>query len=58
VVALPPDVTPLIPANEKELTAEELRKSKDVQLLRALDLFQKNNGKEKALPSSQREAFE
>ncbi len=58
LVALPPDVTPLIPANEKELTAEELRKSKDVQLLRALDLFQKNNGKEKALPSSQREAFE
>ena len=58
VVALPPDVTPLIPANEKELTAEELRKSKDIQLLRALDLFQKNKGKEKALPSSQSEAFE
>ena len=45
VVPLPPDVTPLIPANEKELTAEELRKSQDVQLLRALDLFQKNNEK-------------
>jgi carboxyl-terminal processing protease len=50
VVALPPEVTPLIPTTEKELTAEELRKSKDVQLLRALDLLQKNNRKEKVLP--------
>ena len=45
VVSLPPDATPLIPANEKELTAEELHKSKDVQLLRALDLLEKNHGK-------------
>jgi len=56
LVALPPDVTPLIPANEKELTAEELRKSQDVQLLQALDLLQRNNGKEKVLSPSQREA--
>ena len=56
VVPLPPDVTPLIPTMEKELTAEELRKSKDIQLLRALDLLQKNDGKERAL-SSEREAF-
>ncbi len=39
VVPLPPDVTPLIPAQEEGLTAEEFRKSKDVQLLRALDLL-------------------
>jgi hypothetical protein len=58
VVSLPPEATPLIPSAEKDLTAEELRKSKDVQLLRALDLLQKNNGKEKALPSSSSQAFE
>jgi len=46
VVALPPEVILLIPSAEKELTAEELRKSKDVQLLRAMDLLQKNNGRE------------
>lgn len=45
VVSLPPDATPIIPTTEKELTAEELHKSKDVQLLRALDLLEKNNGK-------------
>ncbi len=44
VVTLSPDVTPLIPANEKELTAEELRNSKDVQLLRALDLLPQEIG--------------
>ncbi len=43
VVPLPPDVTPLIPTTEEGLTAEELRKSKDVQLLRALDLLQSEN---------------
>jgi len=58
VVPLPPDVTPLIPTIEKELTAEEFRKSQDVQLLRALDLLQKNNGMEKTLSSSVGEAFE
>ncbi len=47
VVALPPEVTPLIPTIEEGLTAEELRETKDVQLLKALDLLQKNNGKEK-----------
>ncbi|HUL29727.1 MAG TPA: S41 family peptidase [Thermodesulfobacteriota bacterium] len=38
-VPLPPEVTPLLPATEKELTAEELKESGDVQLLRALDLL-------------------
>jgi carboxyl-terminal processing protease len=44
VVRLPPEVIPLIPANEKGLTAEELRESKDVQLLRALDLLVREKG--------------
>ena len=41
VVPLPPEVTPLIPTNEEGLTDEEFRKSKDAQLLRALDLLLK-----------------
>jgi carboxyl-terminal processing protease len=36
VVALPADVTPLLPAEEKDLTAAQLRSSTDQQLLRAL----------------------
>ncbi len=43
-VSLPPEVTPLIPTNEKGLTAEELRNSKDTQLLRALDLLLHEKG--------------
>jgi len=43
-VPLPPEVTPLIPTNEKGLTAEELWNSKDVQLLRALDLLLREKG--------------
>jgi carboxyl-terminal processing protease len=39
VVPLPAEVTPLIPASEKGLTAEELQNSQDVQLLRALRLL-------------------
>lgn len=39
VVPLPAEVTPLIPASEKGLTAEELQNSRDVQLLRALHLL-------------------
>jgi carboxyl-terminal processing protease len=39
VVPLPPEVTPLSPVTERELTAEKLRESGDVQLLRALDLL-------------------
>jgi carboxyl-terminal processing protease len=39
VVSLPPEITPLIPVTERELTAEKLRKSGDVQLLRALELL-------------------
>lgn len=44
VVALPPDVIPLIPVTEREMTAKELRQSQDVQLLRALDLLIKKEG--------------
>ena len=39
IVSLPPDVTPLLPMTERELTAGKLRESGDVQLLRALDLL-------------------
>jgi carboxyl-terminal processing protease len=39
VVSLPPEVTPLLPVTEGELTAEKLKDSGDVQLLRALDLL-------------------
>ena len=39
LISLPPEVTPLSPVTERELTPEELRKSGDVQLLRALDLL-------------------
>jgi carboxyl-terminal processing protease len=38
-VSLPPNATPLFPQAEKGMTEEELRASKDEQLLRALDLF-------------------
>jgi carboxyl-terminal processing protease len=38
-VLLPPEVRPLFPEAEKEMTAAELRQSKDTQLLRALDLL-------------------
>jgi carboxyl-terminal processing protease len=39
VVSLPPELTPLLPVTEGELTAEKLKDSGDVQLLRALDLL-------------------
>jgi carboxyl-terminal processing protease len=39
VVSLPPEVSPLLPEKERGMTAEELRASGDVQLLRALDLL-------------------
>lgn len=39
VVSLPPEVISLIPATEKGLTVEELKQSKDIQLLRALQLL-------------------
>ena len=38
-VPLPPDVRPLFPEEEKGMKAEEVRESKDAQLLRALDLL-------------------
>jgi carboxyl-terminal processing protease len=43
IVNLPPEATPLLPVTERELTAEELRQSQDVQLLRALDLLLREN---------------
>jgi carboxyl-terminal processing protease len=39
VIPLPPEATLLLPATERELTAEKLRESGDVQLLRGLDLL-------------------
>jgi carboxyl-terminal processing protease len=44
VVHLPPEVTPLLPVTERELTAEKLRESQDTQLLRALDLLLQEKG--------------
>jgi carboxyl-terminal processing protease len=44
VVPLPPEVTPLLPVTERELTAEKLKESGDVQLLRALDLLLQEKG--------------
>jgi carboxyl-terminal processing protease len=38
-VSLSPEITPLLPMTEGELTAQKLRESGDVQLLRALDLL-------------------
>jgi carboxyl-terminal processing protease len=38
-VPLPPGVTPLVPATERELTAEKLQESGDLQLLRGLELL-------------------
>jgi carboxyl-terminal processing protease len=49
IVALPPEATPLSPAIEREITAQKLRESGDVQLLRALDLLLQETG-QKALP--------
>ncbi len=43
-VNLPPEATPLLPVTERELTAEELRQSQDVQLLRALDMLSQEKG--------------
>lgn len=39
VVSLPPDVMPLAPEREKDMTAAELKASGDEQLLRALNLL-------------------
>jgi len=41
VVALAPDVDPLLPETERDLTAAQLRSSGDAQLLRALALLSK-----------------
>jgi carboxyl-terminal processing protease len=44
-VALPADVTPLLPVAGQGMTTAELRASKDEQLLRALDLLQERLGR-------------
>jgi carboxyl-terminal processing protease len=44
IIPLPPEVTPLLPVTESELTAERLRESGDAQLLRALDLLLQEKG--------------
>jgi len=54
VVPLPPEVITLIPATEKGLTAEELRQSQDVQLLRALDLLDHQIGQSRQSRQSTR----
>jgi carboxyl-terminal processing protease len=40
LVALDRNISPLIPEQEKDMTAEQLRSSDDAQLLRAIQLFQ------------------
>lgn len=50
-VALAPDVNPLVPAMERELTAAELRSSDDRQLLRALIWVAEKIGDEKTIES-------
>lgn len=54
LVPLPPEVITLIPATEKGLTAEELRRNQDVQLLRALDLLDHPIGQSKQSRQSTR----
>jgi carboxyl-terminal processing protease len=46
--ALPTGAIPLLPARERGLTAEALKKSKDRQLLRALEVLEKELGPKKA----------
>jgi carboxyl-terminal processing protease len=43
-VLLPPDVRPLFPEAEREMTTAELRESQDAQLLRAIDLLSRPIG--------------
>jgi len=45
MVALPPEVAPLIPEKERGMTAAQLRASGDEQLLRALDLLSRPESK-------------
>lgn len=45
-VSLAPDVTPLRPEAERDMTPEQLQSSEDVQLLRALELFTGSAGEQ------------
>jgi carboxyl-terminal processing protease len=49
VVPLPEDVTPLFPEEERGMTPQQLRESKDRQLLKALDLLVRETGQRSAL---------
>jgi carboxyl-terminal processing protease len=40
VVALPPEITPLLPAGEKEMTSAQLHASPDQQLLKAISVLE------------------
>jgi len=40
VVTLPPEITPLLPAGEKEMTAAQLQASPDLQLLKAISVLE------------------
>jgi carboxyl-terminal processing protease len=44
VVTLPEGVTPLFPEQERDMTAQQFRKSNDSQLLDALDMMTRKNG--------------
>lgn len=46
IVALPPEVNPLLPVEERGFTTSRLRASGDVQLLRALDLLRDSGEKQ------------
>ncbi len=61
VVSLPPEATPLFPVAERGMTVTELRASQDIQLLRALDLLTRPEGRsalrESKSPSLREEAI-
>jgi len=39
VISLPPEVAPIFPEEERDMSPQQLKASKDNQLLRALDLL-------------------
>ncbi len=53
VVALPPDVSPLLPEEEQDMTVAQLQASSDTQLLRALELLSQSGGNTAASGSRQ-----
>jgi carboxyl-terminal processing protease len=55
-VSLPQDVIPLTPSAERDMTPDQMRASKDEQLLRALELVSHKGG-ESPLQATKRSAF-